>query len=90
MILLCKLAIKSEGIRFHLLWAMKYHQAVIILNMCHPMCHPGNKYCSKRHYLNRPFSDSLDPLARDLNDMLICKSLLHKRLMYIIFLLLKF
>ena len=35
MILLCELAIKSEGTRFRLLWTIKY-QAVIILNNFFP------------------------------------------------------
>ena len=53
------------------------------LHLCQkqtPICHLSNKYCSKRHSLYRPFSGFLDPLARDLNDLLICKSLLHNLL----------
>ena len=36
MILLCELAIKSEGIRFRLLWTKNNYQAVIIFNNFFP------------------------------------------------------
>ena len=36
MILLCELAMKSEEIRFRLLWTIKYFQAVIIFNNFFP------------------------------------------------------
>ena len=41
------------------------------------MCPLDNKYCSKQHSLYRSFSDFLDPLAQDLNDTFVCKSLLR-------------